>query len=290
MSGGGRQNTKVKRMYDTIIPLFLGVVQGLTEFLPVSSSGHLVLLQKLTGITEPALLFDICVHVGTLMSVMLIFYPDILAMITAIYQIPGKLRQEESWQSLKTDPQLRTAFYIIVGTVPTGLMGIFFRKQADLLFGSISLVGVMLILTGLFLLLSRIVKPGNRSIMDMSIWDAIFLGVIQGFAIIPGISRSGATITAALLIKMERPVAGRFSFLLSIPSILGALILELKEPVGTPVFSYPMILMASFIAFAVGYIALRILLRVVDKGRLYYFSPYCLGVGTLALILSTSLF
>jgi len=268
-------------MSEIFTPLFLGVVQGLTEFLPVSSSGHLVLLQKMSGIDSHALLFDICVHVGTLLAVLLFFYRDILAMVVSICQIPGKMLNS-SWQDIKNDTELQTVFYIIVGTIPTGLMGIFFRKQADYLFGSMALVGVMLIVTGSFLLLTRFVQPGNRSIKEMTIWDALFLGFIQGLAIIPGISRSGATITAALLIKMDRTLAGRFSFLLSIPSILGALILELTEPVGAPVFSYSMIIFASFVAFVIGYIALRILLAVVDKGRLYFFSPYCLGIGGLA--------
>jgi undecaprenyl-diphosphatase len=270
-------------MYETIMPLILGIVQGLTEFLPVSSSGHLVLLQKMTGINSPALLFDICVHVGTLLAVLLFFYKDIFLMIVSVCQAPGKIFNS-SWQTVKADPQLRMVLFIIVGTIPTGVMGLFFRKQADLLFGNISLVGIMLIITGCFLLITRFAQSGNKSINDMTLWEALFLGFIQGLAIIPGISRSGATITAALLIKMDRPVAGRFSFLLSIPSILGALVLELKEPVGNPVFSYSMIFIASIVSFFVGYFALRVLLNVVDKGRLYYFSPYCMFIGGLAIL------
>jgi len=271
-------------MFETIVPIFLGVVQGLTEFLPVSSSGHLVILQKMTGINSPALLFDICVHVGTLLAVLLFFYRHILDMITSICRAPGKILNS-SWQCVKDDPHLKMALLIILGTIPTGLMGLFFRKQADILFGSISLTGMMLIITGCFLLITRFVKSGSRTIETLTVWDALFLGVIQGLAIIPGISRSGATITAALFIKMDRPLAGRFSFLLSIPSILGALVLELKEPVGESVFSYPMIFIASLVSFVVGYFALRLLLHVVDQGRLYYFSPYCMVVGGLAVFL-----
>jgi len=271
-------------MHETIIPLFLGIVQGLTEFLPVSSSGHLVIIQKLTGINSPALLFDICVHVGTLLAVLLFFYKDIMKMIVSICQVPGHI-YNSSWQHIKDDPHMHMVLYIIVGTIPTGLMGIFFRKQADILFGSISLVGVMLMITGCFLLITRFVQSGDKSIKNMTLWDVLFLGFIQGLAIIPGISRSGATITAALLIKIDRPLAGRFSFLLSIPSILGALVLELKEPVGETVFSYPMILIASFVSFVVGYFALRLLLHVVDQGKLYYFSPYCMLIGGLAVLI-----
>jgi undecaprenyl-diphosphatase len=268
-------------MHETIIPLFLGIVQGLTEFLPVSSSGHLVIIQKMSGINSPALLFDICVHVGTLLAVLLFFYKDIEKMLVSICQLPKNIFNS-SWQCIKDDLQLKMVLYIIVGTIPTGLMGIFFRKQADILFGSISLVGIMLIVTGFFLLITRFVQSGDKSIKNMTVWHALFLGFIQGLAIIPGISRSGATITAALLIKMDRPFAGRFSFLLSIPSILGALVFELKEPVGETVFSYPMIFIASFVSFVVGYFALRLLLRVVDQGKLYFFSPYCMIIGGLA--------
>jgi len=270
-------------MFETIIPLVLGVVQGLTEFLPVSSSGHLVLLQHFAGIEEPAILFDICVHVGTLMAVLLIFYKDILLIINEILKIPGKIFKEKQTSIsnlIFENLELKTAFLIIIGTIPTGIIGIFFRKQVDVLFGNISLVGLMLITTGIFLGITRFIKPGVKTVKDMTIWTAIILGIIQGFAIIPGISRSGATITAALLMKMDRSFAGRFSFLLSIPSILGALVLELSKPVGDPIFSYPMILIASIISFAVGYVALKVLLYFVNQGRLYYFAPYCLLIGS----------
>jgi len=273
-------------MNDTIIPIFLGIIQGLTEFLPVSSSGHLVLLQKLTGIQEPAILFDICVHVGTLLAVLLIFYSDIRDMVIAIIQIPGQILKEKKHikDLIWNNHHVKTAMLIVVGTIPTGLMGIFFRKQVDVLFGHISLVGGMLMVTGTFLWITRYLTETERSIDQITIRDAILLGIIQGFAIIPGISRSGATISAALFLKINRPLAGRFSFLLSIPSIMGALVLELSKPVGNPIFSYPMIMVASLVSFAVGFFALKILLRVVDQGKLYYFSPYCIAIGGITLI------
>jgi undecaprenyl-diphosphatase len=271
---------------DIIIPLFLGVIQGLTEFLPVSSSGHLVLLQKLTGIQEPAILFDICVHVGTLLAVLLIFYEDIKDIVISMIQFPGQFYKEKKhagFNMIWHNKHLKTALLIIVGTIPTGLMGIFLRKQVNILFGNISIVGCMLIITGIFLWITHFIKNTERTIDQITLWEAIFLGIIQGFAIIPGISRSGATITAALLLKMDRQLAGKFSFLLSIPSIMGALVLELSHPAGPPVFSYPIIITASLISFAVGFFALKLLLSVVNQGRLYYFSPYCIGVGGLAL-------
>ena len=208
----------------------LGVVQGLTEFLPVSSSGHLVLFQHLFGLVEPELLFDISVHLGTLLAVLVVFYRDILQILEALVQLPGLVRSAGGWGALFTaHPEIRLVAMIVAGCIPTALLGILFAKVAEQLFGTLWLVGAALLVTGTFLWFTQRQNAVGRPIGQMRIKDALIIGLIQGLAIIPGISRSGATISAALYLGVDRELAGRFSFLLAIPAILGALVLGLDS-------------------------------------------------------------
>jgi undecaprenyl-diphosphatase len=265
----------------------LGVVQGLTEFLPVSSSGHLVLFQHLFGLVEPELLFDISVHVGTLLAVLVVFYRDILQILEALVRLPGLVRSAGGWGALFTGhPEIRLIVMIVAGCIPTALLGILFAKVAEQLFGTLWLVGAALLVTGTFLWFTRRQKAIGRPIGQMRLKDALIIGLIQGLAIIPGISRSGATISAALYLGVDRELAGRFSFLLAIPAILGALVLGLDSeafhtdlPVGT-------IVLGSAAAAVVGYLALVVLLKMVKKGQLHRFAPYCWVVGIMAIVVS----
>jgi undecaprenyl-diphosphatase len=267
--------------------LVLGVVQGLTEFLPVSSSGHLVLFQHLFGLVEPELLFDISVHVGTLLAVLVVFYRDILQILDALVRLPGLVRSAGGWSALFTGhPEIRLMTMIVTGCIPTALLGILFAKAAEQLFGTLWLVGAALLVTGTFLWFTRRQKPVGRPIGKMRLKDALIIGLIQGLAIIPGISRSGATISAALYLGVDRELAGRYSFLLAIPAILGALVLGLDSeafhtglPMGT-------IVLGSLTAAVVGYLALVVLLKIVKKGQLHRFSPYCWLVGITAIVIS----
>lgn len=274
---------------DWIEAVVLGIVQGLTEFLPVSSSGHLVLFQHLFGLAEPELLFDICVHVGTLAAVLAAFYKDILNLLATLVRLPGLLRASGGVGALFVHhPEFRLVVMIVLGCIPTAALGVLFAKMAEQLFGTVWLVGVALLITGTFLWFTRQLKPSGRPIRQMRLKDALLIGLIQGLAIIPGISRSGATISAALYLGVDRELAGRFSFLLAIPAILGALVLGLESeafqtsiPIGT-------LLIGSLVAAAVGYGALVVLLKIVKKGQLHRFSPYCWLVGIMAIILSWS--
>jgi undecaprenyl-diphosphatase len=266
----------------------LGVVQGLTEFLPVSSSGHLVLFQHLFGLVEPELLFDISVHVGTLLAVLVVFYRDIFQLLGALVQLPALTRSVGGWGALFTHhTEIRLAAMIAAGCIPTAVLGIAFAKVAEQLFGTLWLVGVALLVTGTFLWFTQRQTAAGRPIGQMRIKDALIIGLIQGLAIIPGISRSGATISAALYLGVDRELAGRFSFLLAIPAILGALVLGLDSeafhtdiPMGT-------IVLGSVAAAAVGYLALVVLLKMVKKGQLHRFAPYCWLVGIAAIVAST---
>ncbi|MBF0118323.1 MAG: undecaprenyl-diphosphate phosphatase [Desulfobacterales bacterium] len=258
---------------NSIEAIALGAIQGLTEFLPVSSSAHLVIFQHLFGLKEPQLLFDISVHVGTLIAVCIVLWREIWDMILSIISLfNNKLEKKEE--------DLKLVLFIILATIPTGVLGLMFHKAADELFSSIPLVGVALIFTSIFLFGTKFLKKDGEQIF--AIKEALLIGLVQGMAVIPGISRSGATITAALFLGISREKAAKFSFLLSIPAILGAEIIGLKDASCASIDIT--ILLGVISAAVVGYIAIQILLRIVKDGRLYYFAPYCAVVGILALI------
>ncbi len=270
---------------DPIQAVSLGILQGLTEFLPVSSSGHLVLLQNAFGIKEPELLFDISVHIGTLVAVCIVFFTEIKNILVSLIRLPSLLRSSQSLKNLfNENADIRLAGLIVLGSIPTAVLGLIFHEVVDQLFSGVGMVGVMLLITGTLLWITRKIPLTNRSIKEMTVKDAIGIGVMQGLAIIPGISRSGSTISVALFLKIDRETAGRYSFLLSIPAMIGALILALVSDSIHNSLPAGIILLASAIAAVVGYMALKILLRLVKKGRLYLFAPYCWLLGIIALI------
>jgi undecaprenyl-diphosphatase len=275
-----------EKLLDLFQAVSLGIIQGLTEFLPVSSSGHLVLMQNLFGLKEPELLLDICLHVGTLLAVVVVFFRDINELLVTMIKTPKKINAAGSVGSLyESDETFRLGILIICGSIPTALLGILFSKMADALFGSIALVGIALLVTGATLWMTRYMATRRgRSQLEMRMIDAVIIGIVQGFAIIPGISRSGSTIAAGLFLGVNREVAGRFSFLLSLPAILGALILSIDADVVGTGAPFSMILAGSVVSAVVGYLALIILLKVVKKGKFSYFAPYCWLVGGMALL------
>ncbi len=272
---------------NTIEAIVLGTVQGLTEFLPVSSSGHLVLFQNLFGLKEPELLFDICLHVGTLAAVVIVFRREILDILTALFQIPARMKTAGGIAPLcQADPFIRMALLIVVGSVPTAVIGLLFKEITDRLFGSIGVVGVMLLITGTVLWLTRRIAGEGRPVGQTTLKDALIIGIVQGLAILPGISRSGATISTALFLGVDRKVAGRYSFLLSIPAIVGALMLGLDTPELQTTIPMGTIIAGSAVSALVGWLALVILLRVVDRGQLHRFAPYCWLLGLMTLLIA----
>lgn len=260
--------------------VMLGILQGLTEFLPVSSSGHLVLGQHLFGITEPVLSFDISLHVGTLVAIGVVFYRDIAALVGALARFA---RSGFSWRMVGEDPVVRMGMLIVVGSVPTAVLGLVFKKYCMAMFSSVTLVGVMLLLTGTFLWMTRKVQGSGVGIGKVSFRTAVVVGVCQGVAVIPGISRSGATISAGLFLGIDRDTAARFSFLMSLPAILGAEVLSVKESLETGFLMDQATVYGTLAAFVVGYAALVLLMKLVRQGRFYLFAPYCWCVGIVAL-------
>ncbi|MBS3809430.1 MAG: undecaprenyl-diphosphate phosphatase [Desulfobacterales bacterium] len=260
----------------------LGVIQGLTEFLPVSSSGHLVVFQNLLGLRQPELIFDVAVHLGTLAAVCIYFYSDITAIIMAL----GKWIQRPNRGSTSgpAPPEVRMAAMIAFGSVPTAIFGLAFHGIADILFSSLLLVGFMLMVTGIWMWFTRYKTGDGRDIRGLNAWRAVLIGIIQGVAVIPGISRSGATIAASLYLGLNRETAARYSFLLSIPAIAGAAILSLSETANSGSAQIPVILAGGLTAAAVGYAALSFLVYLVKKGHLHLFAPYCWILGGIILI------
>lgn len=255
--------------------MFLGIVQGLTEFLPISSSGHLVLFQALLGLREPQLLFDVMVHFGTLLAVIFYFRSDLLALMIDMGSILSK--------KAKQGTGMRLLSLILLASLPAGVIGIFFKDWFETLFNQPRLAGGMLLITGTLLYLTRWAQIKEKGLLEMGWTEALLIGVAQGIAILPGISRSGATIATGLFLGLNREWAGKFSFLLSIPAIAGASILELRE-VGS--FSE---LHAAFtgsaIAFLTGLLALTFLMKMIRHGSLHHFSYYCWGIGVALVIL-----
>jgi len=273
-------------MIDWLEALVLGVVQGATEYLPVSSSGHLVIFQHLFGLTEPALLFDIVLHVATLLVVLWFYRRDIADLMGQSLAAIGDLARGGAWSEVQTKyPGFRLAVLIVVGTIPTALIGVTFQDTFEALFGSLRTVGVMLWVTGLILLATRLATRSERGIGDMRWVDALLIGIVQGLAITPGISRSGSTIAVALLLGIQKETAARYSFLLSVPSIVGALLLKIGDAGGSVGLTATILGFAA--ALLTGYFCLAFLVRIVKKGKLAWFAPYCFLAGLLAVILAS---
>ena len=269
--------------------ILLGIIQGLTEFLPVSSSGHLVLFQHLFGLKEAELFFDVCVHLGTLLAVIVVFRQEIKNIILALIRFSSSSASKKTvLQKIESDPDLKMAFLIVIGSIPTAVLGFLFRGIADRLFASAFIAGLMLMFTGLLLWITRrAATPVEKPVADrLTPKNALIIGVVQGLAIIPGISRSGSTISIGLLLGIDRETAARYSFLLSIPAIIGAGVLSLKEGLSQTNLAIQISLLGALIAALVGYVALKSLLHIVKKGHLHLFAPYCWLVGILAIFFS----
>ncbi|MBU8920839.1 MAG: undecaprenyl-diphosphate phosphatase [Bacteroidales bacterium] len=266
---------------DVIIVIVLAIIQGLTEFLPVSSSGHLVIAGALLGSRDPAgagsIMFEIAVHVGTLGAVVTVYRKKIVALVrTAAGWIFPALRINETFK----DDSLYIG-WIFLGSIPAGLVGILFKDRIEGMFDSPGIVSGLLIVTGVMLLLSK-GRGGDSSLT----WKTVILiGIAQAVAIFPGCSRSGWTIAVALLMGIGFERGAEFSFMLSLPAILGALLLELVD--GGVIFSTSsmiLLVIGTVTAFVAGLFALKLLIYILKKGSFYRFAWYLIpaGLGLLA--------
>jgi undecaprenyl-diphosphatase len=263
--------------------LLLGIIQGLTEFLPISSSAHLVIAPFLLGWTIPAeqvLPFDVLVQLGTLAAVIVYFWHDLWAIVRAFVQGIIKLKPFE-------DPQSRMGWLLILATIPAGLAGLFLKKLVDQAFQSVLVTGVFLVVTALLLLAAERISKHNRELVKMTWVDSLVMGIAQAISIFPGISRSGATMSGGLARNLDRTAAARFSFLMSIPIMLAAAGLEIKDIIQEPGLSalIPAIVVGILAAAVVGYLAIRWLLRFLGMHSLRPFAVYCAAMGILVVVI-----
>jgi undecaprenyl-diphosphatase len=265
--------------------LILGIIQGITEFIPVSSSAHLVLATFYFGWKIPpeqAFLFDVLVQMGTLVAVLVYFWKDIIQIIFAY------LRGIISKRPFATS-ESRLGWFIILATIPAGAIGLLIKDMVEQAFQSPLVTAIFLLWTAILLLAAEFFGKQRRSLEVMTWQDALWIGLFQALSIFPGISRSGSTITGGMTRNLERPAAARFSFLISIPIMLAAGFLSIKDLANTPsdLKGFIPILLTGFIASAiVGYFSIRWLMAFIRQRPLFVFSIYCfiLGLGTIIII------
>jgi len=245
-------------MFQAII---LAITQGITEFLPISSSGHLAVLQILWNLPKTSITFNALLHFGTLGAILAVFWREI-----------KEIFYNRNWQLIKL---------IIIGTIPAAIFGFFFQTKIELSFFSLKFIGFSFLITALFLLLTKFSKTEKDTIS----WsDALIIGIAQALALFPGISRSGFTISAGLLRKLKPEIAYRFSFLLALPVILGAVILQLPALIQQSENSYLLGGIGMLISFFVGIISLKILERILKRGKFFWFSLYLIILSMVILM------
>ena len=267
--------------------VLLGLIQGIAEFLPISSSGHLAIAEHLlnmSGASEVPPFFDVLLHLGTLLAVFVAYWGDIYDMVEEFFYGVRDLARRST--PVPVPPARRMILLILVGTLP--LFAILPVK--DLVEGlgdNMFFVGGALIMTGFLLFASDRVKKGRKSERTATLLDVLLVGVAQAIATCPGISRSGTTITAGCFVGFERKFAVRYSFLMSIPAILGANILSIGDALETVVWSeVPVYLAGVLVSAVVGYICIRLLRMIAEKGKFGFFAYYCWAVGILTIILN----
>ncbi len=279
--------------------IILGFLQGITEFLPVSSSGHLALLQALFGLEEADMLFDVLLHVGTLIAIFIVYFKDIKKLIINGFAIlgcwfynafafvanllPGEKRE---YKKVVTNAYRKFVLLVIVSSIPTAIIGILDSDLVEAASATLIVPGCCLIVTAGILLMAQFLGGGSKMPSEVTYKEATLIGIAQGVATLPGISRSGSTVTACLLCGFDRKFAVKYSFIMSIPAILGSLILELvKADFGT-ITSAVMVnyIVGTVVSAVVGFIFIKVMLAVVKKKKFIYFSIYCFAVGVVAVV------
>ncbi|WP_411700817.1 undecaprenyl-diphosphate phosphatase [Conyzicola sp.] len=273
--------------------IILGLVQGLTEFLPISSSAHLRIVGEfLPSHTDPGATFTAITQLGTEAAVIIYFWKDITRIIGRWFRSFGNGGGSNSHRVAKNDPDVRLGWLIIIGTVPIVLLGYFAQDAIRSTFRSLWIVAIVLIVFGIILGLADWLGKKNRPLTELSFGHGIAIGFAQMLALIPGVSRSGATTTAGLALGYERPAAARFSFLLAIPAVFGSGLYELQHSFGEPegAYGYAETAVATAIAFVVGYVVIAFLMRYISTHSFLPFVVYRVVLGVaLIILLSTGI-
>jgi undecaprenyl-diphosphatase len=280
--------------------ILMGILQGVTEFLPVSSSGHLALFKNIFNVnTDTGLLFDTMLHLGTLVAVCIIYWKDVVKLVVAAVQllidVIANIRifftnrskhTEVPYRRLINSAYRKFVVLILITTIPTGIIGVAFSSLIEKASESLLVPGICLIITAILLLIADAQLPGKKKVKKTTYANAAVIGVAQGFATLPGISRSGTTITACLLLGFDRAFAVKYSFLASLPAILGANLLEFRHfdaaALANANFLYYFI--GMIVAGVVGFVCIKIMIYVVRSNKFQYFAYYCAVVGIIAII------
>ena len=279
--------------------IILGLLQGVTEFLPVSSSGHLAILQTLFGLKEVDMLFDVLLHVGTLAAIFVVYFKDIKKLVIHGFCILGCwfynafvfvvnlfAKEKKEYKKVVTNAYRKFVLLVIVSTIPTGIIGILDSDLVEKAGTNLLVPGICLIITAGILLAAQFAKPGTKMPKEVTYGEAGLIGVAQGIATMPGISRSGSTVTACLLLGFDRKFAVKYSFILSIPAILGSLILELVKADLSGITTAVLVnyIVGTVVSAIAGYVFIKVMLAVVKKKKFIFFSVYCFAAGVLAVV------
>lgn len=261
--------------------IILGIIQGATEFLPISSSGHLVLLPSILNLDEPNLNAIAIAHQGTLLAVLIYFRKDLWQIIRAVFT---GLRAGKPW----SEPQSRLGWYIALGSLPAVVVGLLFADTIDNVLAKPGPAAAALIVTGIILIIGERLISGRKRLLEMRWGDALAIGFAQALALVPGISRSGVTISAGLGRGLDRETAARYSFLLGVPAIAGAGLLAALDLMNSPTISeqIPELLLTFAAAAVVGYACIHFLLTWLRQRTLYLFAGYCIAFGAIYLLLA----
>jgi undecaprenyl-diphosphatase len=250
--------------------LILGIVQGITEFLPVSSSGHLVLFQKLFGIEEPPIFFDTLIHFATLLVIFFYLRKDIFLII----------------KNIKEKNNQKIVGLVVLATIPVVIVGFLIKDNIEGIFNSLGLLSLTFLITAIILFFTKFFEKGQKNTENANWLNALFIGIFQAFAILPGISRSGSTISAGLFSGLKREDAFKFSFLMAIPAIFGAMVLQIFEINSESLVDGFLVNFVGFVtALIFGFLSLKILEKITVKGKLHYFAFYCLILGLIILFI-----
>ena len=266
--------------------IFLGLVQGVTEFLPVSSSGHLSLFQHFFGMNEGGMFFDVLLHLGTLIAIFVYYWKDILGLIQEFIRLVTCLVNPEKRAAMgRLNPRGRMILMIIVGTLPLFIV-LPIKDKVEALYSNTIFVGFALIVTGCLLFFSDRMARGKKTAKSATMLDALLVGFGQALAVVPGLSRSGTTISAGMMRGFSRRFAVRFSFLMSIPAVLGANIISISDAVaeGIEPGMLPGYIVGTLVAAVAGYFAIRLVNVLADKNKFGNFAYYCWGIGAAAVV------
>jgi undecaprenyl-diphosphatase len=255
---------------DIFQAIILGIVQGITEWLPISSKSHLIIIQQLFGLVQPAI-FDLLLHIGSLIVVFFVFWKDIWKLITGVFSGDKK--------------SIKYVLFIIVASIPVAIIGFIFKKQIEMALSNMYILGFGFLFTAVILFCSKFTHVKKKS---LGFWNSLVVGISQIFSVLPGVSRSGTTISTGMIMGIEKKEAAKLSFLMFIPAILGATVLEIGN-IGLITNVWAMFI-GVVVAMITGYVALKLLMNIIEKDKFWLFSIYCFVLGIIVLLFAYGVF